>query len=223
MQKVLVIAAHPDDETLGCGGTLFRHADTGHEVFALSLTDGVGARAPDSEAAHQRREAAGRAAECLNFQWIAHGDFPDNSMDTVPLLEIVQFIESVKDDLHPDLIYTHHGGDLNVDHRIAFQAVMTAFRPQPDERFIEIRTFEVPSSTEWSHRSVGASFAPNLFVDISDHWEAKLAALNAYRPEMRAFPHARSRKAVDALSIRRGTQAGLSRAEAFEIVRQIVR
>jgi len=222
MKKILVIAAHPDDETLGCGGAISRHADTGDQVFALSLTDGVGARAFPPQAAQQRQEAANQAAECLNFRWIARGHFPDNAMDSAPLLEVVQFIEAVKDDLAPDLIYTHHGADLNVDHRIAFRAVMTAFRPQPDEQIPEIRTFEVPSSTEWSHRSMGTPFAPNLFVGTSDQWEAKIAALKAYGTEMRAFPHARSYEAVDALSTYRGVQAGLPRAEAFQIVRRVV-
>jgi LmbE family N-acetylglucosaminyl deacetylase len=222
MQVILVIAAHPDDETLGCGGVLSRHADMGDRVFALSLTDGVSARAAPPEAAKQRQEAANLAAECLNFQWLTRGHFPDNAMDSAPLLEVVQFIETVKNDLAPDLIYTHHGADLNVDHRIAFQAVMTAFRPQPGGQVPEIRTFEIPSSTEWSHRSMGAPFAPNLFVDTSKQWEAKLAALKAYGTEMRAFPHARSYEAVDALSTYRGAQAGLPRAEAFQIVRRIV-
>jgi LmbE family N-acetylglucosaminyl deacetylase len=154
---------------------------------------------------------------------VAHGNFPDNATDSVPLLDIVKFIESAKEEVAPNLVYTHHGGDLNVDHRIAFQATLTAFRPQPGEQVSEIRTFEVVSSTEWSHQNIGESFDPNLFVDASEHWKAKVAALNEYKTEMRDYPHVRSHDAVEALATRRGTQVGLPKAEAFEAVRRIIR
>lgn len=223
MGSILAVVAHPDDETLGCGATLCRHRKGGDKIYVLSLTDGVGARGATSEAAAKRREAAERAAGVLGFEWLARGDFPDNEMDSVPLLEVVQYIESVKEDVVPDLVYTHHGGDLNVDHRITFQAVLTAFRPQPDEPSTEIRTFEVPSSTEWSHNSIGGQFTPNLFIDASEHWDAKLAALSEYGTEIRGYPHPRSPKALEALSRRRGAQVGLPLAEAFHTVRRIVR
>ncbi|MCS3634886.1 LmbE family N-acetylglucosaminyl deacetylase [Salinibacter ruber] len=223
MASILAVVAHPDDETLGCGATLCRHKESGDKIYVLSLTDGVGARGATSDSAAKRREAAERAAGVLGFEWVAHGDFPDNALDSVPLLEIVQFIESVKEDFAPDLIYTHHGGDLNIDHRIVFQAVLTAFRPKPREQATELRTFEVASSTEWSDSSIGGQFTPDLFVDVSEHWDAKLAALNEYDTEIRNYPHSRSMKALRTLSKRRGAQVGLPKAEAFETVRRIVR
>jgi LmbE family N-acetylglucosaminyl deacetylase len=225
VERVLVVCAHTDDEALGCGATLRRHVQGGAEVFCISLTNGVGSRSDAHVGGKvaQRSEAAEESARVLGFRWIANGGFPDNALDTVPLLEIARFVEAAKGEAKPDIIYTHHGGDLNVDHRVAFAATLTAFRPQPDERYSEIRTFEVPSSTEWSHASLGPIFDPTLFVDAQETWAAKQAALVAYEMEMRAFPHARSTQAIDALSTWRGAQVGLTRAEAFEVVRRIVR
>lgn len=221
-RRILVVAAHTDDETLGCGGTIKRHSDAGDIVSAIHLTDGVASRdLTDAEDSAKRSEAAEEAATALGFNWLAGASFPDNALDSVPLLEVVKFIESIKIQFQPDMVYTHHGGDLNVDHRIAFQATLTAFRPQPGESLSEIRTFEVASSTEWSTSSIGPDYAPNLFIDISDFWEAKVAALSAYEEEIRDFPHSRSIKAIDALSTWRGNQVGLHRAEAFEIIRKI--
>jgi len=224
-ERVLVVSAHADDEALGCGAAIRRHVDDGDRVSCISLTDGVGSRgdAKDSAAAAQRQKAADESARILGFKWIARGTFPDNVLDTIPLLEVARFVEAVKAQVRPDVIYVHHGGDLNVDHRVAFAAVVTAFRPQPHETYREIRTFEVPSSTEWNHVSAGAAFQPTLFVDVQDTWEAKRAALRAYEVEMRPFPHARSIEAIEALSTWRGAQVGLPRAEAFEVVRRILR
>ncbi len=224
-RRILVVVAHSDDEALGCGATLRRHADQGDQVFCVSLTDGVGSRqdAQAHEEAAARRQSAAESAKLLGFQWVATGSFPDNALDSVPLLDIARFVESAKAMVGPSIVYTHHGGDLNVDHRAAFQAVLTAFRPQPGESCQEIRTFEVASSSEWSHASVGSLFVPQLFVDVAATWEQKMAALNAYDQEMRPFPHARSRQALDALSTWRGAQVGLARAEAFELVRRILR
>lgn len=222
-RTVLVVAAHADDEALGCGGALGRHARSGDRVLALHLTDGVGSRqAGGRKAVAERRRASEEAASVLGFEWIGRGDFPDNELDTVPLLEVVRFVEERVTRFAPDVVYTHHGGDLNVDHRLAFRATLTALRPEPDAPSAEIRAFEVPSSTEWSHRSVGPAFTPNLFLDIVEDWERKREALRCYEPELRSAPHPRSLEAVDALTRWRGAQGGLERAEAFEIVRRVV-
>jgi LmbE family N-acetylglucosaminyl deacetylase len=150
------------------------------------------------------------------------GAFPDNALDSVPLLTVVKHIEAVAAQVQPDLVYTHHGGDLNVDHQQVCRAVLTAFRPQPGASVREIRTFEVPSSTEWSHPSVTAPFQPTLYVDVSGTWSAKEAALAAYAEELRVAPHARSLQGLDALSCLRGAQVGVSRAEAFCVLRRLV-
>jgi LmbE family N-acetylglucosaminyl deacetylase len=224
-ERVLVVAAHPDDEALGCGAVLRRHVEAGAEVFCVSLTNGVGSRADahGREEVAQRGQAAAESARILGFRWLAQGDLPDNALDTVPLLDVARLVEVAKAEARPDIVYTHHGGDLNVDHRVAFAATLTAFRPQPRETYSEIRTFEVPSSTDWSHAAVGPDFHPTLFIDAVTTWPAKQAALAAYATEMRPFPHARSSQAIEALSTWRGAQVGLARAEAFEVIRRIVR
>ena len=220
----MVVAAHSDDETLGCGATLHRHSEAGDRVVGIHLTNGIGAReTADAGATRVRTAAAEEAAQILGFEWIAAGNFPDNQMDGVELLKVVKFVEQAKRKCEPDLVYTHHGGDLNVDHRIAFQATLTAFRPQPSEKRVEIRSFEVPSSTEWSHRTIGDEFRPNLYVDVSEHWEQKARGLEAYAEEMRPAPHSRSVRGLEALATRRGAEAGVDKAEAFELVRRIVR
>jgi LmbE family N-acetylglucosaminyl deacetylase len=220
---VLVVVAHADDETLGCGATLRRHHEEGDDVYCVSLTDGVGARS-EALAQHveERHAASLEAGKILGFTWAARGNFPDNALDSVPTLELTRFVESAKKQVGPNLVYTHHGSDLNVDHRITFQAVLTAFRPAPGEECSEIRSFEVSSSTEWSTPALGPAFRPNLFVDVNRTFSHKLLALRAYGAEMRAFPHTRSLEALEALAIVRGSQVGLARAEAFDIIRRIV-
>lgn len=222
--SVLVVAAHSDDEVLGCGGALRRHLESGCRVAAVHLTDGVGSRQNGSgDEVERRRQASECAATVIGHEWVARGDFPDNAMDSVPLLEVVQFVEDVVERVRPNVVYVHHGGDLNVDHQVAFRATLTALRPQPEAPRPEIRSFEVPSSTEWSHCSLSPEFTPCLFVDISAHWESKVEALECYREELRPAPHPRSLKSIDALARTRGAEAGLERAEAFDIIRRVER
>lgn len=215
-EVVLVVVAHSDDETLGCAGTLHRHVARGDKVFGLCFTNGVGARGAEEETmVVARRDAALAAAKVIGFQWWSWGDFPDNQLDIVPLLSLVKFIEAAKQALNPTIIYTHSNADLNIDHRRVHEATLTAFRPQPQERWQEIRAFEVASSTEWGMRA----FSPSLFVNITPYWPIKAQALSAYQTELRPAPHARSIDALTALSQWRGAQAGFAYGEAFEIVR----
>lgn len=220
MERVLVVAAHPDDEALGCGGTMARLAAEGATVDVLFLADGVGARgsAPDA-AGLERRGMAERAAKALGARAPAFLDFPDNRLDTVPLLDVVTAIERHSRDLRPELVLTHHAGDLNVDHRLCCQAVLTAFRPLPGQSVRAIHGFEVASSTEWAFGAAGPAFSPNLFWDIGDHFAAKLEALRIYAEEMRPFPHARSVEAVEACARWRGASVGVAAAEAFSVLR----
>jgi LmbE family N-acetylglucosaminyl deacetylase len=227
-RNILVVAAHADDEALGCGGTIARHISEGDVVSIVFLTDGVGSRfaAADSnecEAAAVRKNALLEALQHLGVQkkQIHAFDFPDNAMDGVPLIEITRQIEAVVEAHQPSIIYTHHPGDLNVDHRYTYEAVMTACRPQPGHPVKAIYSFEIPSSTGWAGHSQRADFVPNLHRDITEHWAQKLAALQAYTEEMRTAPHARSIEALDALSVFRGSQVGLQRAEAFTVERII--
>jgi LmbE family N-acetylglucosaminyl deacetylase len=222
-ERVLVIAAHPDDEVLGCGGTIARHADAGDSVDILLVADGVSARPDAPQTASERRDCARLAAKTLGAREPGFLDVPDNRLDGVELLDLVQAIERLISRLEPELVYTHHGGDLNIDHRVVHQAVVTALRPLPGRRCKGILAFEVLSSTEWASDAIGHGFRPNHFVDVSATIERKMDALRCYQAEMRPFPHSRSCEAVRALATLRGASAGLVAAEAFSIVRWIER
>lgn len=222
-RRILVVAAHPDDEVLGCGGTVVRHADEGDEVRVLFLSDGVGARGISRNApAFQARElAAHAAAVTLGVRKVQFLGLPDNRLDSIDLLDIVKPIEHIVQEFRPSVIYTHHGGDLNVDHRIFHKALLTACRPQPGASVSRILFFETPSSTEWADPSFGPAFCPNCFVGIAEQMSRKMAALHHYEGEMRPFPHARSLESIEALARTRGCTAGLPAAEAFVILREI--
>jgi LmbE family N-acetylglucosaminyl deacetylase len=218
----LVVAAHPDDEALGCAGTIARHISRGDSVDILFVADGVTSRRASSRSKPGRKQAALRCARILGARKPLFLDFPDNRLDTVALLKIVRAIETVARAVAPEIVYTHHRGDLNVDHRITHDAVMTAFRPVPQASIRSILGFEVPSSTEWTPSSAATAFLPTMFVDIAPFQEVKRAALGAYTAEMRPFPHPRSVEAVEALGRWRGATCGVSLAEAFEVLRLIV-
>jgi len=224
MSKILVVAAHPDDETLGCGGTIARHVSQGDEVGIITLTNGVSARTGVAKKdLINREEAAKKAIDLLGAKWIGRGNFCDNGMDKTPLLEIIKYIESFKETFYPDIIYSHTAQDLNVDHRVVTTAVLTAFRPQPEETYKEIRLFEVPSSTDFTTESLHGIFTPNLFIDIQDFINIKIEALNFYDEEMREYPHTRSYMNIETVAKYRGASVGIPYAEAFQIVRRIHR
>ena len=221
---VLVVVAHTDDEALGLGGTIAKHVENGDIVYGVSMTDGVGARGGENENQIKIREQASiNASKILGLTWIEGGRFPDNAMDTVPLLAVAKVIEKAKSLVKPTIVYTHSSADLNVDHRVVSQATLTAFRPQPNEVWEEIRTFEIASATDYGHKSITNIFCPNLYVDIKRTWDKKLAALNEYKTEMRDAPHTRSFEGLENLAKHRGNQVGLYYAEAFEIIRKIER
>ncbi len=222
---VLVVAAHPDDEVLGCGGTIAKHVLLGDEVYCLILGEGVTSRYTQrdeaKEALKQLKSQAEQAAEILGIKEVFFKDSPDNRFDTVPLLTIVKAVEEVKEEIKPDIIYTHHQGDLNIDHQITFKAVLTACRPLKGETVREIYSFEIPSSTEWNSPDAQSYFMPNVFVDISETFDKKIEALKAYQGEIREYPHPRSPEALRAIAMRWGSLVGCEAAEAFELIRAI--
>lgn len=222
-EKVLVVVAHSDDEAIAMAGTIRKHVDKGDTVYVISMTDGVGARTnvADDDVL-KRKKSSNIASEILGFKWGECYQFDDNMLDYYPLLEVIKALERAKEHYKPSLVYTHSGADLNVDHRVVANAVLTAFRPQPNEVCKEIRLFEVASATDYGHRAITGSFSPNLFVNITNVWPAKLASLNAYSSEMREYPHSRSIKGVKNLAHIRGNQAGYDLAEAFEVIRKLV-
>lgn len=226
--NVLVVVAHADDEVLGCGGTMRRYAREGARVSVVFLADGVSSRAGGSldavRAELDARETAAReCASVLGAEVVAFHRLPDNRLDTVALLDVVQRIEAAKAATTPDLILTHHPGDLNVDHRVTAVATCTAFRPRPGERWREVLAFEVPTATDWGAGISGPAFVPDTFVDISTTVDAKLRAYACYGSEVPDDPHCRSAQAVEHLARLRGRQAGVPAAEAFVTLRRVVR
>lgn len=223
-RSILVVAAHPDDEVLGMGGVMARHASEGDTVHVLLVAEGATSRADtrdegDQGAVEALKAHAQAAADALGVETLAFGGFPDNRLDGVELLDVVKAVERVVGTHAPEVVYTHHPEDLNVDHRVVCQAVLTACRPQPGSSVQEILAAEVLSATGWGPARPERSFCPTLFVDIAAQLPQKLAALEHYAGEMRPFPHARSVEAVEAQARLRGAQVGLPAAEAFEVLR----
>jgi N-acetylglucosamine malate deacetylase 1 len=227
MKTALVVAAHPDDEVLGCGGTIARMCSEGWVVHHLILAEGVTSRVKQrhedesSEELEALRQAGRQAARILGVAGVTFGGFPDNRMDGVELLDVVKSIEDCIQSFRPERVFTHHYGDVNVDHRIVHEAVAAATRPVPGSPIRQVLYFEVPSSTEWRTSGSVQPFYPSMFVDVSAHLPRKLEALAAYDSEMRNFPHPRSIEAVAHLAAWRGATAGLPAAEAFHIGRWI--
>ncbi len=224
-QSVLVVAAHPDDEVLGCGGTIARHRQAGDLVAVITMTDGLSSRDGGATPAEieERRQAAVRANEILGVIDLTLLSYPDNRMDTVALLDIVKDIEHAIERCKPTVIYTHHSGDVNIDHTCTHHAVIAACRPQPGRGIQRLLFFETPSSTEWRPPASSEVFAPNWFTDISETLDAKLKAAAAYGRELRDFPHPRSLAAIEHLARWRGATAGMAAAEAFALGRMMER
>ena len=215
-KEILVLAAHPDDETLGCGATLAKLSAAGHHIKLITFTDGVDARGV--EGLENRNKKLGEICEILGIHEYTHGDFPDNKMDVTPLLDLCKFIESEITSI-PDIIFTHHPDCLNIDHQLVYRATMTAFRPQLGNK-IEILSYFVPSSTDYNPRAI---FNPDTFIDVEGFIQPKLDALHAYDEEMRPYPHTRSYENVENLMKVTGSRVGLKYAEAFECMRRVIR
>lgn len=226
-EQVLVVAAHPDDEVLGCGGTIVRHVAAGDEVHIAILGEGITSRQAhrDPEEAstelEQLRQQAQRVAELLGAATIDLCGFPDNRFDTVPLLDLVKAVEQTITRVAPRMVYTHHAGDLNIDHRITFEAVLTACRPTPGQCVRTIYSFEVPSSTEWGSPTASNAFIPTVYVDVSEALDKKLEAMAVYDNEVPDYPHPRSIRAIELFARKNGLEVGLEAAERFCLIRSI--
>ena len=226
-KKVLVVAAHPDDEILGCGGTILRHVDEKDRVRVLILSEGITSRDESRNTEIRKNElsqlhlAANNAAKFMGVEKIDLCDFPDNRMDSVPLLDVVKKVENAVENFQPDTIYTHHAGDVNIDHKIVHKAVVTACRPLPNTSVRDIFFFETLSSTEWQIMTPNNIFYPNIYVDIENYIDKKIEALHYYESEMRQYPHSRSYEAIKILAQQRGFTVGCYYAEAFMLGRMI--
>ena len=229
MGTILVVAAHPDDELLGCAGTIARHVDQGDVVHVAILAEGSTSRSDlrDREDHQEELDTLARAARAagavLGVASVQCFDLPDNRMDSVDLLDVIKLVESLIAKYRPDTVYTHHIGDVNIDHERTHRAVFTACRPLEGHSVRRLLAYETVSSTEWSPPGSSAPFLPNWFVDISKVLPRKLEALKAYESEMRDWPHPRSLRAVEHLARWRGATIGADAAEAFVLLRNVQR
>ena len=224
--NVLVLAAHPDDEVLGCGGTMARLADEGHDVHIAILGEGITSRYTQREEADTGQIDAlhsdsQKVADLLGAKSLKMFSLPDNRFDSVPLLDIIKIVEGLVEELQPEVVYTQHGGDLNVDHVQLYRATLTATRPMEGCPVKALYAYEVASSSEWAFQKFEPAFRPNVFNDITTTLEKKVQAMELYESEARPFPHPRSPEALRAQARRWGSTVGLGAAEAFDLVRQV--
>ncbi len=222
-QQVLIIAAHPDDESYGLGGVIGRHVAQGDSVSVLILTDGVTAR---HNATDLQQDTARKACAELGVDDVHFAGFADQRLDAMPLLDVIEPIQELIGDRQPRVVYTHHGGDVNQDHRMAFEATLVAVRPFGANPVERVLCYDMASSTEWGPPFESWSFLPNVFVDIEETLETKLSAIEAYREtfqsEVKPFPHPRSPEAVRIYAQRCGIEVGFQYAEAFVLVRELM-
>ena len=228
-RKIMIVVAHPDDELLGLGGTLNKLIkEYSVETHLIILGEGITSRSDSRDVKRWQRELEihhsniKKAQTAIGYKTISLYDFPDNRFDSVDLLDLVKVIEKEKNKFHPSVIFTHHGGDLNIDHQKTFEAVMTACRPLETEVVKTIITFETPSGTEWRASSDPKHFLPNLYFQISNqNLEAKIMAMQSYEFESRPYPHPRSPEALRVYAQKNGINVGVPFAEAFCLIRQI--
>ncbi len=213
MDRILVVAAHPDDEVLGCGGTIAKLAASGSEVFILILGEGATSRVSHGDMDTQLLTVQAKmAARTLGAKDVFFGALPDNSFDSVKLLDVIKIVESAKEQVKPTAVFTHWVQDLNIDHQITNQAVLTAFRPIYGEYCKDVFAFFTLSSSEWNYPN---HFAPNIYFDISDYLDIKKNAMSSYSTEIRDWPHPRSLEGIENIAKMTGQCVGMRAAEGF--------
>ena len=221
-EKILIVAAHPDDEMLGCGGTIAKLSKKNCNIYVVFFTDGVSARGKiNSKAADKKKKNSLKALKILGVRKAKFLKYPDNALDKVPLITLTKEIEEIIKKFKPKTIFTHSNVDLNIDHEIISRAVITATRPKPNFFVKKIFLFETLSSTEWNFNYKKKSFNPNFFVDISNDIKKKLRAAKEYKKEISSWPNPRSIDGIKNLAKYRGQSVGVKYAEAFYLLRQI--
>lgn len=229
--RILVVVAHPDDELLGLGGTLYKiKKEFKCIVKVVILGEGITSRTDGNmDESHIEKLSIHKknileAKNVLEYDELETYNLPDNQFDTISLLSIIKIVEKEKILFKPQLILTHHNGDVNIDHQLTFQAVNTAFRSQPGESFVGIMTFETPSGTEWISSNDSRKFNPNIFVELENHHiDKKIEGMECYEYERRPFPHPRSPEALRNRAKNWGVSIGVEYAEPFQLIKYIVR
>ena len=232
--KILVVVAHPDDEVLGMGGTILKHSKKGDKVTVAYLTTGITSRRSTNYKSNSKYEItkkqennlkkqilelqndAKKVCNLLKVKKVKFYDFPDNELDTISLLKIIKTVEELIIKVKPERVYTSHFGDLNVDHRIVYESVLTAIRPS-EIKVKELLCFELLSSTEWSF---SYNFKPNYFINIEGELQKKISAMKLYKNEIRKYPHPRSIESIKHTAGKWGTVSGFNAAEAFQLIRK---
>ena len=220
-KNILIIGAHPDDEILGCGGTIDKYKKMNYNIYTLILGSGIDSRDIKKKNDIKKKKLllqSVKANKFLGVKKIYFENLKDNNFDSYSLLHIIKIIERYIYKIKPIIIFTHNNCDLNIDHRITFQSTLTACRPQRNSTVKKLYSFEVPSSTEWAFSKITRNFQPNFFVNIEKSIKNKIKSLKFYKSEMRKFPHPRSLKNVENISLIRGSSVGLKNAEAFECI-----
>ena len=226
MKTVLVIAAHPDDEVLGMGGTVAKLTTEGVECHLLIVTDGSSSQYRESidiqKIIDNKKQETKRCANILGFKSIIYGGLPDMKLDCTPHIDINQVIERVIDELQPDTVYTHFWGDVNADHQNVYKSTLVAVRPVMGQVVKDLFCYSVPSSTEWTPNKEDTMFMPNVFVDITDYAEQKYEAFAQYATELRDYPHPRSVQYLREADKTAGLRVGLLSAEEFVLLRKLI-
>jgi LmbE family N-acetylglucosaminyl deacetylase len=228
-KKIMIVVAHPDDELLGLGATMNRLIkEENINTHVVILGEGITSRSDSRDPEKWKKELLvhrkniKQAQESIGYHNVSIHDFPDNRFDTVALLDIIKVIETEKSNFQPDVIFTHHGGDVNIDHQRTFEAVITSCRPMENEKVLNIITFETPSGTEWRASSDPKHFIPNLFFSVNkENLESKIKGMESYEFEKRNYPHPRSPEALKIQAQRWGISIGKEYAEAFQVIRSI--
>lgn len=225
MNKILVIAAHPDDEVLGMGGTIAKLVRDGNDVDVLIVTDGSSAQYRDSdhlaEIIEAKKKETRNCADVLGIRDIYYGELPDMKLDTTPHIRINQVIEDVIDKVQPDIVFTHFWGDVNCDHQNVYKSTLVAVRPVMGQVVRELYCYRVPSSTEWTPNKADTMFMPNYFVDIEVYAEQKYKAFACYSTELRDYPHPRSVQYLRESDKAAGLRVGMLAAEEFILLRKL--
>tara|TARA_B100000795_G_scaffold270018_1_gene261907 strand:- start:2988 stop:3701 length:714 start_codon:yes stop_codon:yes gene_type:complete len=228
VKTILVVAAHPDDEVLGCGASIAKWVKAGDEVHILIMAEGATSRSQVRDREIKSKElsslvkSANKAASILGASSVKLLDFPDNRMDSLDRIDVIKAIEKEIEHLKPHTVITHHCGDVNIDHRITHEAVITACRPQPNHCVKLLLAFETVSSSEWQPSGSSVAFQPNWFENVEETFDLKIKALESYKSEMREWPHPRSLKNIEYLAKYRGSSIGCELAEGFILLRVIL-